>query len=73
MKSNNWGVFLMKLTYGAKRKIYELRRNRISWSQIGEVYNVRLLNFKYMVNLMDGHGAEIVRKSKKRYYFLRLK
>ncbi|EMB71779.1 hypothetical protein SMU40_09220 [Streptococcus mutans 15VF2] len=30
-----------------------MRKQGVSWSQIGEVYEVRLSNLKYMVKLMD--------------------
>ena len=63
----------MKLNIGDKLKIYEMRKQGVSWSQIGEVCEVRLSNLKYMVKLMDRYGIEIVRKSRNRYYPPKLK
>ena len=52
------GVFLMKLTYENKLKIYELRKNGMSWSQLNQKCGVSLSNLKYMVKLMDPYDLE---------------
>ncbi|EPT46597.1 hypothetical protein SAG0034_07540, partial [Streptococcus agalactiae FSL S3-170] len=61
-KSNDWGAFLMKLSYEDKLEIYELRKIGMSWSQISQRYDVRISNLKYMIKLMDRYGVEISKK-----------
>ncbi|HEL0998035.1 TPA: IS3 family transposase [Streptococcus equi subsp. equi] len=58
----------MKLSYDDKLRIYELRKNGMSCSRIGQQYDIQVSNLKYMVKLMDRYGVEIVRKGKNKYY-----
>ncbi|MDY2775340.1 MAG: IS3 family transposase, partial [Streptococcus infantarius] len=63
----------MKLTYEDKLEIYKLRKQGLSWPQLGQTYDVNPRNLRYMVKLMDRYGVEIVKKSKNRYYSPELK
>lgn len=54
----------MKLSYGDKVEIYELRKNGLSWARISQVYGVNQSNLRYMVQLMNRYGIEMVRKDK---------
>ncbi|QGZ27915.1 IS3 family transposase [Streptococcus ruminicola] len=63
----------MKLTYEDKLEIYKLRKQGLSWPQLGQIYDVNPRNLRYMVKLMDRYGVEIVKKSKNRYYSPELK
>lgn len=67
-KIYQWGAFYMKLSYDDKLRIYELRKNGMSCSRIGQQYDIQVSNLKYMVKLMDRYGVEIVRKGKNKYY-----
>ena len=72
-KSNFWGVFIMKLTYEDKVKIYELRKQGQSFNQLSKRFGVDVSGLKYMVKLIERHGIEIVKKGKNRYYSPELK
>ena len=63
----------MKLTYEDKLGIYKLRKQGVSWPQLGQTYDVNPRNLRYMVKLMERYGVEIVKKSKNRYYCPELK
>lgn len=63
----------MKLSYEDKLRIYELRKNGVSCSQLSQQYDIQISNLKYMIRLMDRYGVEIVRKSKNSYYSPALK
>ena len=63
----------MKLTYEDKLEIYKLRKQGVSWPQLGQTYDVNPRNLRYMVKLMERYGVEIVKKSKNRYYCPELK
>ena len=63
----------MKLTYENKLKIYELRKNGMSWSQLNQKCGVSLSNLKYMVKLMDPYDLERVRKGNNIYLSPELK
>ena len=58
----------MKLSYDDKLKLYELRKNGMTWSQLSQAYDIQIFNLNYMVKLMDRYGVEIVRKGKNTYY-----
>lgn len=58
----------MKLSYDDKLKIYELKKNGLSWSQISQHYKVNPSNLQYMIRLMDRYGIEIAKKGKNLYY-----
>ncbi len=45
----------------------------MTWTKIRKLYDVNISNIKYMVRLMARYGAEIVKKSKNRYYSSELK
>ena len=72
-KSNFWGVFIMKLTYGDKVQIYELREQGESFKRLSNQFEVNVSGLKYMVKLIDRYGINIVKKEKKRYYSPKLK
>ena len=72
-KSNFWGVFIMKLTYEDKVKIYELRKQGQSFNQLSKRFGVDVSSLKYMVKLIERYGIEIVKKGKNRYYSPELK
>ena len=72
-KSNFWGVFIMKLTYGDKVQIYEFRKQGQRFKQLSKRFGVDVSGLKYMVTLIDRYGIEIVKKGKNRYYSPELK
>lgn len=63
----------MTLSYDDKQKIYELRKNGVSYSQLGQLYDVLMSNLRYIVKLMDRYGVEVVQKGKNTYYSSGLK
>ena len=63
----------MKLTYDDKVQIYELRKQGQSFKQLSKRFGVNVSDLKYMVNLIDRYGIEIVKKGKNRYYSPELK
>ncbi len=63
----------MKLSYEDKLTIYKLKKQGMTWTKIGKIYDVNISNIKYMVRLMARYGVEIVKKSKNRYYSPELK
>ncbi len=63
----------MELSYKDKLTIYNLKKQGMTWTKIGKIYDVNISNIKYMVRLMDRYGVEIVKKSKNRYYSPELK
>lgn len=63
----------MTLSYDDKQKIYELRKNGVSYSQLGQLYDVLMSNLRYIVELMDRYGVEVVQKGKNTYYSSGLK
>ena len=63
----------MKLTYEDKVRIYELRKQGISFKRLSEKYGMNLSNLKYLVRLIDRYGIENVKKGKNRYYSPELK
>lgn len=72
-KSNDWGAFLMKLSYEDKLKIDELRKNGITLSRLSRQYDIQVSNLRYMIKLMDRYGITIVKKGKNAYYSPQLK
>lgn len=59
----------MKLTYEEKLRIYDLWKNQhYSPRRIAKQYNISRSVIRYMVNLMDRHGVEIVKHGKQKYY-----
>ncbi len=58
----------MKLSYEDQLTIYKLKKQGMTWTKIGKLYDVNISNIKYMVRLMARYGVEIVKKSKNRYY-----
>ena len=63
----------MKLTYEDKVRIYELRKQGISFKRLSEKYGMNLSNLKYLVRLIDRYGIENVKKGKNYYYSPELK
>ena len=63
----------MTLSYDDKQKIYELRKNGVSYSQLGQLYDVLMSNLRYIVKLMDRYGVKVVQKCKNTYYSSGLK
>ena len=55
----------MKLSYEGKLGIYKLRKQGVSWPQLGQTYDVNPRNLRYMVKLMERYGIEIVKKKQK--------
>ena len=45
-KFNDWGAFCMKLTYEDKLGIYKLRKQGVSWPQLGQTYDVNPRNLR---------------------------
>ena len=72
-KSNFWGVFIMKLNYEDKVRIYELRKQGQTFNQLSKRFGVELSGLKYMMKLIDRYGVDIVKKGKNRYYSSELK
>ena len=59
----------MKLTYEEKLRIYDLWKNQhYSPRRIAKQYNISRSVIRYMVNLMDRHGVEIIKHGKQKYY-----
>lgn len=52
----------MTLSYDDKRKIYKLRPNGLSYSQLSQLYDVQMSNLRYMVKLMDSYGEAVAKK-----------
>ena len=67
-KSNFRGVFIMKLTYGDKVQIYELRKQGYSLEKLSNKFGINNSNIRYMIKLIDRYGIEFVKKGKNRYY-----
>lgn len=63
----------MKLSYDDKQKIYELRKNGVSYSRLGQLYDVDISIIKYLVKLMNRYGVEVAKKGKTTYYSPELK
>ena len=63
----------MKLTYGDKVQIYELRKQGESFKQLSNQFGVNVSGLKYMVKLIDRYVINIVKKGKNRYYSPKLK
>lgn len=63
----------MKLSYEAKQKIYELRKNGVSYSRLSHEYDVQMSNLRYMVKLMDRYGVEVAKRGHNTYYSPALK
>ena len=63
----------MKLTYEDKVRIYELRKQGISFKRLSEKYGMNLSNLKYLIRLIDRYGIESVKKEKNHYYSSELK
>ena len=72
-KSNDWGVFLMKLRYKDKIEIYRLRQSGWTWQMLSQKFGVNESGLKYMVRLIDKHGLESVRKGGNQSYSAELK
>lgn len=58
----------MTLSYDDKLRIYELRKNGVSCSQLSRQYDVNSSTIKYLIRLITKHGVEVIRKGKNRYY-----
>ena len=63
----------MKLTYGDKVQIYELRKQGQSFKQLSKRFGVDVSGLKYMMKLIDRYGIDIVKKGMNRYYSSELK
>ena len=63
----------MKLTYGDKVQIYELRKQGYSLEQLSNKFGINNSNLSYMIKLIDRYGIEFVKKGKNRYYSPELK
>ena len=58
----------MKLTYEDKVRIYELRKQGISFKRLSDKYGINLSNLRYLLRLIDRYGIESVKKEKNHYY-----
>ncbi|EMG35577.1 transposase [Streptococcus oralis subsp. tigurinus 1366] len=63
----------MKLTYGDKVQIYELRKQGYSLEKLSNKFGINNSNLRYMIKLIDRYGIEFVKKGKNRYYSPELK
>ena len=63
----------MKLSYEDKVQIYELIKQGQNFKQLSKRFGVAVSGLKYMVQLIDRYGIEIVKKEKNRYYSSKLK
>ena len=63
----------MKLTYEDKVRIYELRKQGISFKRLSDKYGINLSNLRYLLRLIDRYGIESVKKEKNHYYSPELK
>ena len=63
----------MKLTYGDKVQIYELRKQGQSFKQLSKRFGVDVSGLKYMMKLIDRYGIDIVKKGMNHYYSPELK
>ena len=72
-ESNDWGAFLMKLSYEDKVQIYTLRQSGQSIRQLSQQYQVNPSIIKYLVRLIDCHGFDALTKGQKSNYSLEQK
>ncbi len=63
----------MKLSYGDKVEIYQLRKSGWTWSSLSQRFGVATSGLAYLVRLINRHGIEIVHKGKNQYYLPELK
>ena len=63
----------MKLTYGNKVQIYELRKQGYGFKQLSNRYGVNISNLQYLTKLIDRYGFEMVKKRRNRDYSPKLK
>ena len=59
---------MSKLSYEQRIDIYNERKQGTSISVLSKKYNVRKNVIQYMVNLIDIHGIDILRKNKNNVY-----
>ena len=59
---------MSKLTREDKIKIYERRKNGETIPSLAKAFNVQESNIKYLVDLIEKHGYDILRKDKNRTY-----
>ena len=72
-ESNDWGAFLMKLSYEDKVQSYTLRQSGQSILQLSQQYQVNPSIIKYLVRLIDCHGFDALTKGQKSNYSLEQK
>lgn len=64
----------MKLTYEDKENIYnDWKYNSISPEGLAHQYGLNRENIRYMIQLADRYGIEVLKKGKNRYYSLDFK
>lgn len=63
----------MKLTYDKKIQIHTLRKKGHSLSELAQNFDIQKSNIKYMLQLIEKYGIEIVNKEKNRVYSKELK
>ena len=63
----------MKLSYGDKVEIYQLRKAGWTWSSLSQRFGVATSGLAYLVRLIDRYGIEIVRKGETQYYLPELR
>ena len=61
----------MKLSFGDKVQIYELRKQGQSFKQLSKRFGVDASGLKYMVKLIDHYGIEIVKKERTNFILSR--
>ena len=59
---------MSKLTYEDKINLYNDRKSGLSIPSLVTKYNIRHEVVEYLIRLIDKHGLDILRKTKKKYY-----
>ena len=59
---------MSKLTREDKIEIYERRKNGETISSLAKNFNIRESNIKYLVDLIEKHGYDILREDKNKVY-----
>ena len=55
---------MSKLSYGDKINIYQERKQGVSVGSLSIKYQVRKSVISYLINLIDKHGVDILKKGK---------
>ena len=65
---NLWGIFMTKLTKQTKLKIYSLHQKGATSLSLSKRFNIGKSYIRYLIDLIDLHGLEIVEMTDRRAY-----